>query len=192
MLTNDVNSLTTAPTSRNTSVHSQSSYTATDHRSHSSQSSSVVQPRSETSSVTEATSPAINSQESSYLRFECGCDQCSVYDYISGKICPNPKELDFPKIKVFDMPPEEMKRIEKGLSKRTKLLHFKFCSLVTDTFKDLKKNVDYTELISHLKICLSSPYESSASDTNMLDNINLFDIPKLLMDKCYCSWFDYS
>ena len=63
-----------------------------------------------------------------------------MYDYISGKICPNPKELDFPKIKVSDMPPEEMKRVEKGLSKRTKLLHLKFCSLVSDTFKDLKKN----------------------------------------------------
>ena len=135
----------------------------------SSHSPSVARSTSETKSHSGANSPATNSQQLPYLRFECGCEQCSVYDYISGKTCPNPKELPFPKLEVIlsQLPPEEIELIEEELSQRTRSIYFNFCSLVIDTFKQLKECVDYSELISHLKVVLkpnwNSPYVCSAS-----------------------------
>ena len=167
-----------------------------DDESQSSHSPSIARSTSETSSHSRANSPASDSQQSSYLQFECGCEQCSVYDYISGNICPNPKQLPFPKLKVSQFPPEEIKFIEEELRDQTRSIHFKFCSLVSNTFKELSKNVDHAELISHLKICLESnwisPYAHSASKSlKVLEDVKFSDLPKHLMDRCYCSWFDY-
>ena len=161
--------------------------------SQSSYSLSVARSTSETSSPSGANSPATDSQQSSYLRFECGCEQCSVYDYISGKVCPNPKVLPFPKFEIFQLPPEEIELIEEGLRDRTRSIHFKFCSLISNTFKELSKKVKYPELLSFLKLCLTSPCSRSATESlDELDNVDNTNLPKYLMDRCYCSWFDYS
>ena len=164
--------------------------------SQSSHSPYVARSTSETSSLSGSNSPASDSQQLPYLQFECGCEKCSVYDYISGKICPNPKQLPFPKLEVSQIPPEEIEFIEEELRDRTRSIHFKFCSLVSDTFKELSKNVDHSELMSHLKICLKSnwvaPYAHSAlKSLRVLKDVNFSDLPEHLMDMCYCSWFDY-
>ena len=195
-----MNSLNTAPTSTSasqdtviSSIQSQSSFSASENGSHSSCSPPMAISRSEASSLLEATgcSPATNSQESSYVRFECGCDQCSVYDYISGKNCPTPIVLKFPKLEVSEIPPEEIELIEEKLKKQTKQIHYEFCRLVSDTFKELRSNVDHTELMSHLKLLLKSPYQSSSTVTYELDDVIISDLPTHLMDRCYYSWFDY-
>ena len=168
----------------------------TDNESQSSHSPSITRSTSETSSHSRANSPATNLQQLPYLRFECGCEQCSVYDYISGKICPNPKQLPFPKLEVSQIPPEEIDFLEEELTQQTKSIYLEFCSLVMDTFKQLRESVDHTELISYLKVALKpnwySPYVRSASKSlNKLEEIYPSDLPEYLIDKYYCSWFDY-
>ena len=177
-------------------IHELSNSDSSDDESQSSHSPSIARSTSETSSHSGANNPATDSQRSPYLQFECGCEQCSVYDYISGKICPNPKHLPYPKLEVSQFPPEEVEFIEEELRDRTRSIHLKFCSLVSDTFIEMNRNVDHIELMSHLRICLESnwisPYAHSASkNLKVLEDVNFFDLPKHLMDSCYCSWFDF-
>ena len=164
--------------------------------SRSSHSSLITRSASETSSYSGANSPVNDLQQQSYLQFECGCEQCSVYDYISGKICPNPKQLPFPKLEISHLPPEDIEFIEEELRDQTRSIHIKFCSLVSDTFEELSNNVDHAKLMSHLKICLksswSSPYaHSSSKSLRLLETVNISDLPEYLMDRSFCSWFDY-
>ena len=109
-------------------------------------------PPSAVDSLSEANSSETNLQQLSYIRFECGCGKCSVYDYISGKICPNPKELPFPKLDVSDIPPQEIEYIEEELRYQSISLYREFCYLVVDTFEKLRDRVDFSDLISYLTL----------------------------------------
>ena len=141
--------------------------------------------------------PATSSLQSSKLRFECGCGKCSVYDYINGEICPNQKQLPFPKLDIQSViPSEEIEYIEEELYHQTRSIYRKFCSLLSDTFKELSKIVNHTELISHLKLVLKLEWNlqcalSVPKNLDMLENISLSDLPEHLIDRYYCSWFDY-
>ena len=147
----------------------------------------VTDPQTEVKSFT---------QQQPYLRFECGCEQCSVYDYISGKICPNPRELPFPRFEVSEIPPEEIDYIEQEFSHQTRSIHTEFCCLMSDTFEELEKNVEHLKLISHLKILLTPKWNlqcklSGSTVVDKFENVNASDLREYLINKNYCSWFDY-
>ena len=149
----------------------------------------------ENSSHSGANSPATNSQQCLNLRFECGCDQCSVYDHIRGKICPNQRELPFPKLGESPISSVDIDLIEELLIKRTRSIHGDFCILVFDTFKDLKKATEVTELISFLKALLKSKWysqcrQSASKSIDVLEAVEPSGLPGYLIDN-YCSWFDY-
>ena len=148
------------------------------------------------SSHSGANSPATNSQQFLNLRFECGCDQCSVYDYICGKICHNQKELPFPKLEASQVSSDDIEFIEEELIERTRSIYRDFCTLLFDTFKDLEGNTKITELTSFLKAVLkpdwNSQYGRSASKSmDIFETIKFSDLPEYLIDNYYCSWFDY-
>ena len=140
--------------------------------------------------------PETSLHQHSYLQFECGCGKCSVYDYISGKICPNPMEVPFPKFEVSEIPPEEIEYIEEELRDQTKSIYREFCALASDTFKALREQVDYSELISYLKL-VSSPrwdlqYALAASKSeDTFECVKPSNLLEHVIDKNYCSWFDY-
>ena len=135
-------------------------------------------------------------QQVSYLLFECGCGQCSVYNYISGKVCPNPKQLPFPKLKVSAIPPEEIEYIEEDFCRQSISICRRFYGLVCDTFTELQKRVEDSELISYLRLALKPKWYlqaslSSSKDIDKVENVKPCDLPEYLIDRNYCSWFDY-
>ncbi len=140
---------------------------------------------------------SLGSQRIRQLQFECGCGQCSVYGFITGKTtCPNPKALPFPKLAVTEIPPDDIDIIEMELLHQSKQMHKKFCDLVVHTFEEMVlKFVNFHGVIFYLKLRLKPkwyfpPVDSQAADC--LGDLKSFeDVGLYLTDRQYCSWFDY-
>ena len=129
------------------------------------------------------------------LQFECGCGQCTVYGFITGETCPNPKAYPFPKLEIYGIPSDDIDYIEMELLHQSTKLHGSFCELVLDTFSELEKSVDIQKLIVYLKILLKPKWyfpSTSSQVLDCLDDLESFDdIAVYLTKQQYCSWFDY-
>ncbi len=60
------------------------------------------------------------------LQFECGCGQCTVYGFLDGETCPNPKAFPFPKLEIYGVPSYDIDYIEIKLHQQTTNLHRNF------------------------------------------------------------------
>ncbi len=128
------------------------------------------------------------------LQFECGCGQCTVYGFISGETCPNPKAFPFPKLEIYGIPSDDIDYIEMELLHQSTKLHRSFCELVLDTFSEmLERSVD--KVIVYLKLILKRKWyfpSTSSQVVDCLDDLESFDdIGVHLTKQQYCSWFDY-
>ncbi len=139
---------------------------------------------------------SLGSQQVPRLQFECGCGQCTVYSFIAGETCPNPKAFPFPKLEVSGIPPKNIEHIEMELLDQSKQMYKWFYALVKDTFTNMSlKFVDLKDVIDTLKFllkpkCFFPQVTSQALDC--LDGLKSFmDIGLYLNDRQYCSWFDY-
>ena len=139
-----------------------------------------------------------SSQQLSYLEFECGCGQCTVYSFVSGKVCPNPKKLPFPKLEGPQILPEDIEYLEREFSQQSKLMHHKFCRLVIDTFDKIEeRSVKVSDVIHYLRLRFKFKWYLQIEilvqqDVDTFENIETFhQLSEYLMDKNYCSWFDY-
>ena len=135
-------------------------------------------------------------QQKPYLRFECGCGQCTVHGFIIGETCPNPKAFPFPKLEIYGIPSHEIDYIEAKLYHQSTKLHRSFCELVLDTFNEmLERSVDIQKLIVYLKMILKPKWYFPSTSSQVLDCLNdlesFDDIAVHLTKQQYCSWFDY-
>ena len=139
---------------------------------------------------------SLGSQLVPRLQFECGCGQCTVYGFITGETCPNPKAFPFPKLEVYGIPSDDIDYIEMELLHQSTKLHRSFCELVMDTFNHmLERSVDIQKLIIYLKYILKRKWyfpSTSSQVSDCLDGLESFDdIGIYLTKQQYCSWFDY-
>ena len=139
---------------------------------------------------------SLGSQLVPRLQFECGCGQCTVYGFITGETCPNPKAFPFPKLEIYGIPSDDIDYIEMELLHQSKILHRSFCELVMDTFSEmLTKSVDIQKVIVYLKLLLKPKWylpSSSSQVVDCLDDLETFDdIGVHLTKQQYCSSFDY-
>ncbi len=139
---------------------------------------------------------SLGSQQIPHLQFECGCGQCTVYSFIAGETCPNPKAFPFPKLAVSKIPTDDIDYIEMELFHQSKQMHKKFCELVLDTFKEMPlRFVNLHDVILDLKLLLKPKWYFplvSSQALDCFDDLNSFDdVGLYLTDRQYCSWFDY-
>ncbi|XP_064389593.1 uncharacterized protein LOC135337585 isoform X3 [Halichondria panicea] len=139
---------------------------------------------------------SLGSQQVPRLQFECGCGQCTVYGFITGETCPNPKAFPFPKLEIYGIPSDDIDYIEIKLHQQSTKLHRSFCELVLDTFNEmLERSVDVQKLIVYLKMLLKPKWYfplTSSQVLDCLDDLESFDdIGVYLTKQQYCSWFDY-
>lgn len=133
------------------------------------------------------------------LRFTCGCGKCSVLDYVSGKQCPNPKQLPFPKLELSDVQSEfttDIDLFEQSLFEQSKEMHIKFVHLLLDTIRGLEsKLIDLAEVKEYLESLFQPqwyfPKVCSKDVTGTLEAVDNFQGIRRYLQGSYCSWFNY-
>ena len=121
-----------------------------------------------------------------------------MYSYVSGKICPKPKQSPFPKFAVPEISEEEIEYIEEEFSHQSELLHDRFCRLVIDTFNRIEeRSIEVADVLHYLKLRFKPKWYllleiSIDKISDNFENISTFhQLSEHLLDKKYCSCFDY-
>ena len=145
-----------------------------------------------------------------YVRFKCGCGNCSLTKYIKGtNHCLSSDHSELPQFRVWipkqpdEVTPEDMDySMFIAVSKRMSAeINTKFVSLLIDTFDMLnrKQGVAYTltDVKKFIKALFRPPahkYFSRvyiASISGKLREVKTFEELRKYLHRNYCSWFNY-
>lgn len=161
---------------------------------------SALRPQESSRSTSEDTS-SVSSIKQTYLRFVCGCGKCTVLDYATGKVCPNQRQLPFPKLGFSEVLTEDIisdiDLFEHTLRERSRDMHVKFVSVMFKTTKELSnREIDldevkyYLELLLEPKGLFSLQYKTDEVKGSLYAT-QTFQELILYLHKHFCSWFNY-
>ena len=120
-----------------------------------------------------------------FLRFECACGECTIYDHFESKKCSK-RANQYPYLEVRGEPYES--DIEIYLVEQTEIMRDSFVNLMQDTRFQLQASTTtpYGEIQAYIKLLVAGKAE--------YDKIkyarNLLELQDALIETC-CSWFNH-
>ena len=137
--------------------------------------------------------------KATYIRFACGCNRCSILDYVFGRKCPNQNEFPFFKIGFSEEMSDltyDINMFKQSLLDQSREMHVMFADLMFDTFEsladlhyDIEKVKHYLELL--FRPSWYFPQVSREAISGVLSSVQDFTSLSLFLQERYCTWYDY-
>ena len=126
-----------------------------------------------------------SASQKAFLRFECTCGECTVYNHFKGKKCSKHTNR-YPYLEVQGEPYES--DIEIYLVEQTETMRDSFVNLMQDTRMQLQVSatISYGEIQAYVKLLVAGKAEYD----KIKNTKNLLELQDGLIETC-CSWFNH-